>query len=114
MLDSQKHSTLHSHTPAATATVCGRERARGLLRRAAAQGRDLEAPATPLEGADWLTADGTRAESRRPAAVRAAAEGSGSEGAVDVGAASSCAHWVGGGGRGQRAIAVRQFLQPQR
>lgn len=73
----------------------------------------MDAPATPLKSADWLAAEGMRAGSRGPAAVRAAAEGSGSEGAVDVGAASSCAHRVGGGGWGQRTLAVRQFGRPQ-
>lgn len=61
MLDSQEHGTLHTQTPAATAAVCSRARAAGLLKQAAAQGRDLEASAPPLEDSDWLVTDGTRA-----------------------------------------------------
>lgn len=112
MLDSQEHCTLHNKTPAATAAVCSQEHGTGLLKRAAAQGRGLEASAPPLEGADWLVTDGTRAGPREPAAVTAAAEGSGSRGADDVGAAASCAHKRGGGGRGQSGKAARSLGWP--
>lgn len=112
MLDSQEHGTLHTQTPAATAAVCSRARAAGLLKQAAAQGRDLEASAPPLEGSDWLVTDGTRAWPCGPAAVTAAAEGSGSQGAADVGAAASCAHKRGGGGRGQSGNAARSLGWP--
>lgn len=86
---------------------------RGLLRPAAEQGRGPEASAPPFEGADWPAADGAREGSHGPAAVTAAAEGSGSQGAADVGAAASCAHRRGGGGRGQRGIPARLFGWPQ-
>lgn len=104
--------------PAASAAVRRPGARRGLLRRAAAQGRGLEASAPPPEGADWPAADGPRAGPRGPAAVTAAAaaaaaEGSGSEGAVDVGAAASCAHRRGGGGRGHRGSAVGLSRRPE-
>lgn len=112
VLDSQEHGTLHTQTPAATAAVCSRARAARPFKAGCGAGGDPEASAPPLEGADWLVTDGTRAGPRGPAAVTAAAEGSGSQGADDVGAAASCAHKRGGGGRGRSGDAARSLGWP--